>query len=187
MKKLNFRILLSLFVISTLFVGCSDDEDTPKNYFSYNGVTTNITAGLLENFGVTDQPTYNFDITLYKGLSYNQTSGLMGTGDLIYFELFSSSATELVPGTYTYDALETTNANTFDAGLIAMGFEVANETADEIIYIASGTITVKKDGSTYTIDIDCTSSDGKKISGYYKGSLAYGDYTDGRKKSSLIK
>lgn len=170
-----------------MFIGCSDDEDAPKNYFSYNGVTTNITAGLLENFGVTDQPTYNFDITLYKGLSYNQTSGLMGTGDLIYFELFSSSATELVPGTYTYDALETTSANTFDAGLIAMGFEVANETADEIIYIASGTVTVKKDGSTYTIDIDCTSSGGGKISGYYKGSLSYNDLSSDIKKVGAFK
>ncbi|MDX9853122.1 MAG: hypothetical protein RBS81_05015 [Tenuifilaceae bacterium] len=188
MKKLNFRILLSLFVISTLFVGCSDDEDAPKNHITYDGVTKTISAGLLENYGSAGLSSYNFDITLYEGLKYSQTTGFSGTGNLIYFELFSSSATELVPGTYTYDALETTNANTFDAGFIAIGIEIASETADEIIYIASGKVTVKKDGSTYTIDIDCTSTDGKKITGYYKGSLSYEDYTTyGRKKSSLVK
>lgn len=187
MKKLNFRILLNLFVIATIFVSCSDDKDDPKNHISYNGTTKTISAGLLDYYGSANLSSYNFDVTLYDGFNYSQTDGFYGTGDYIYFELFSSSSTELASGTYTFDATESMAPNTFDIGELALGYNVAEETADVYKEIISGTVKVQKEGTTYTININCTASDGKKISGFYKGSLAYGDNTDGRKKSNLIK
>lgn len=187
MKKLNFRILLSLFVISTLFVGCSDDEDAPKNYITYDGVTKAISAGLLDYYGSAGLSSYNFDVTLYGGFKYSQTTGFSGTGNYIYFELFSSSSTELVSGTYTFDATESMAPNTFDIGELAFGYSIADETADVYKEIISGTAKVQKDGTTYTINIDCTASDGKKITGYYKGSLSYDDLSSDIKKVGAFK
>jgi len=41
--------------------------------------------------------------------------------------------------------------------------------------LTSGTVTIAKNGSTYSISWDCTSSTGFGVSGSYTGSLEYCD------------
>ena len=89
--------------------------------------------------------------------------------------MLSSSPTELTAGTYTYSA-SFSNPNTFDEGDIGLDFDIANEVGT-LLGLVGGTITVNKSGSDYDITINGVLATGKSVTGKYKGTLIYYDYS----------
>ncbi|MBE0638179.1 MAG: hypothetical protein IH598_06655 [Bacteroidales bacterium] len=150
----------------------------------YNGLEYDMDKGIIEFYGLvnTNPASYNFDVILLSpGVEYNGEDPT-GQGHAILWEMFSSSSTDLVPGTYSFDANETYNANTFDYSIALIDFDMTNGSGT-YVFITGGTVTIEKSGSTYTITADCNTSDNKKITGYYKGNLTFYD-NSGKEKSS---
>ncbi|MDX9695792.1 MAG: hypothetical protein RBT49_08380 [Bacteroidales bacterium] len=192
MKKFNLRLLtIMLAVFSVTLLSCDDEESSKDNSFSYNGTTYKIAAGFLENYGAVIEKSvssYNLDLTFAtSGITYNtETGDISGIGSMLYFEMFTTSGTQLVPGTYSFDLYETTNAGTFDYAELAINYNFATETGTYVDFVA-GTVVVKLTETTYEITINLTSTENKVLTGYFKGTLTYVDLTEMPVKSNHIK
>ncbi len=176
-EKILPIILLSLFI----FTGCKKDKDgdSPNNYIKYDGEMYHIDKGILENYGQWDAGAYNLDLTLFSNEiklieSQGEITGVTGTGNYIYFEMFTSSTTHLDNGTYQYN-YTSEEAGTFDQGAIAINYNIEYETGEIMQEITDGTVKVSKNSDTYEITIDCTDEDGKSVTGYFKGTLTWYD------------
>jgi len=167
MKKTGFNVLLIGLVLMISFSACKKDEEEPKeNELSYDGKTFGLSIGDLDYWGdYYNSGYFNFDVYLYSN-----TSDFPGQDNYIYFELFSSSPTELVLGTYTF------NATSYAPKTFSYGeFEVEKDAFSAYGEITAGTVKVSKSGASYEFTINCDTDTGKKITGYYKGSLVYSD------------
>jgi len=170
----RFRLLLTLLIIPLLFQACNkdDDEVVQKNHILYNDAEYGLDDGFFQFFGKLDPSAtgFNFDIYLFSsGLTFNNNQ-FNGSGNLIFFEMFSSVSSELATGTYTFDSNETGNANTFDDGFLIINFDVSTQTGTQVI-INGGTVKVTKTDTMFEFNIDCTTADGKTLTGFYKGIL----------------
>jgi hypothetical protein len=178
MKKFNLAFIsIVLAIFSIAFVSCDDEETTKDNSFKYDGKTYKIAKGYLENYGSTlskSVTSYNLDLTFFtSGLTYNTATGnVSGTGSYLYFEMFSTTGTQLTPGTYTYDMYESLNSGTFDYAEAGLNITIGTESGTYVDIVA-GTVKVKLTDTKYEITIDLTSTENKKLTGYYKGSLTY--------------
>ena len=108
------------------------------------------------------------DVTTVDGYPYPTEDVFSG----VYFELFTSNASDLHVGTYDFGSA--------DAG----GYEYAevyiNATIeqDEGITINSGSFSVLDNGSSYELEFEGTTSDGTAFTGSFSGSLLAYDYSD---------
>jgi hypothetical protein len=187
MKKNLSRLAGFLIIAVGILAGCNKDDNAPKNQFTYEGTNYNLKTGFIENYGASTDVAYNTDLTFVSSeFTVHDASGevdsISGTGHFVYFEIYSSSQTEIVPGTYTFDESESGNALTFDWGAFGMNTVAYGGTYKSL---SAGTVIVKKSGTTYTITFDCTDSNTKKITGYFKGTLDYYDYNMGKKSASV--
>ncbi|MCD7900952.1 MAG: hypothetical protein LUH22_14105 [Bacteroides sp.] len=166
----NLKCLSYLFIAALCFgfVSCSDDDDddNKKNVVVYDSISYDIHNGLLLYYG--DEGTegiYNFDLYLYtKGISLDQETGeIVGEGNILSVEFWSSSATGITPGVYTYDS-ESNEAGTFSVLCL-------EDAQGNVAYLESGTITVNKSASTYTIDITGRDADNKTLTANFIGTL----------------
>jgi hypothetical protein len=189
MKNL-LKPFVAILLLSIFIAGCKkDEEETVKNYFNYNGTEFSLSQGFLENYGKygTDEG-FNIDLSLLSsGFTINESNGevesVTGTGDGLYFEIYTSLPDKLDIRDYTYDAKESYVAGTFSYGMFGTGFSIENETGS-LFDITGGKVSVTSNGSEYEITINCTSSNGKTITGHYKGPLKYFNY-DKKKKLAL--
>ena len=170
----RIRLLLTLLIIPLLFQACNKDEEevVQKNHILYNDAEYSLDDGFFQFFGKLDPGAtgFNFDVYLYSsGLSFDNNQ-FSGTGNMIFFEMFSAVSSELATGTYTFDANETGNANTFDDGFFIINFDVVNETGT-LVDISGGTVKVTKTDTTFEFVIDCTTTNGKTLTGFFKGIL----------------
>jgi len=168
------RKVCLLLTAILLLHSCKKDESGPENFLKYNDLTYEITKGYLENYGEYGG-VYNYDVILTStGITLTE-DGPSGVGNIAYFEMYSSSSTDLAAGTYTFSA-SAINANTFDEGLVGLDFDLANEVGTSL-ELVGGTIEVSKTGSTYEINITGVLATGKTVTGRYKGTLIYYDYS----------
>ena len=189
MKHL-FKPIIAILLLSLIVGGCKKDkEETVKNYFNYNGTEFTLSKGFLENYGksAADEGN-NIDLTLLSSaytihVKNGEVDSISGTGDALYFEMFTSLPDKLDVRDYLYDETESFAAGTFDIGMVGMGFNMDTETGSNFD-ITGGKVSVTSNGSEYEITINCTTSNGKTITGYYKGPLVYYNY-DKKKKSGL--
>jgi len=176
MKNLNFRVLLGILAVSLVFASCNKEEEEPSDHLTVDGTEYSLSKGSIKYYGMynTDPASYNFDIFLMASTVTKSTVGSAdgGTGIAIYFEMYSSSATDLLPGTYTFDSAGSQNALTFD-----YADYVLDISTDSWIELTAGTVKVEKSESIYKLTVDGTDSNGKKVSGYYSGTLEYFDRT----------
>lgn len=194
MKRNQLFIPAVLFAMTIAIIGCKEDEKVEpvakKNFLAYDANEYLLASGMLAYYGDPDAKlgTYNFDIMLFSsGITYNATNDeLSGQGDLIVLELFSSSETQLVPGTYVFDSTGSYAANSFDFGFFAVNFAFLTQTGQIEKDITGGNVIVGKSGDQYEVTIDVIADDGKKVTGYYKGSLQYVDYSLPKKKISFL-
>lgn len=170
-------ILILAFLVAIISCKKDKDETETKNHLKYDGKTYALAKGVLINYGqwLEIEPNYNFDLLLTSsGIDFEQETG---QGHIIYFEFFTSSSSQLAAGTYNYHS-SSYNAFTFDYGEFALDANLDPWSAEIEGEIEGGFVKVEISGSTYTITIDGTDSGGKKITGYYKGSLTLYDFSD---------
>ena len=106
MKKL-VQIVLIVLAINFLNVQCNKDNTITKNAITYQNQVYNIDKGTLENYGIIHGTGNNLDLTLLSnGFTIHETNGLIdsisGTGNGIYFEMYTTGTTALAVGDYTF-------------------------------------------------------------------------------------
>jgi hypothetical protein len=176
MKRNLNKLVFCSILCSILLIGCKKDDDSgPSNSLTYSGTKYELSKGYLENYGETwEDNVYNFDLTLCSsGITVTEDAHT-GVGNFFYFEMYSSSATELTPGTYTFSSSDVETPSTFDMGLAGVNYDIANEIGTYLEFVG-GTVVIEKTGSIYTITIDCALPSAAKVTGYYKGELIYYD------------
>ncbi len=156
-----------------------DDDNVSANHFKYDGKEFKLTQGYLENYGDWySNNSFNIDLILlsdgFTVVEKDDWVEVSGKGHGIYFEMYSSKSNELVPGEYVFDE-DSFEPGTFEYGDCVMNYDIANETGD-IVDITGGKLTVKKSGNVYEIVFECTTHNGKNLTGKYKGSLDYYNY-----------
>ncbi|MCH4551373.1 hypothetical protein [Aestuariibaculum lutulentum] len=175
MKHLKHLLPLILFTI-TLF-SCSKDDDNEKetssNYIKIDTEDLGLKGGIIEDYGDFGNGTYNLDLTLYSSnVTYDGNSEPNGSGVLMYFEIFSETPEVLKPGIYSWINYEDPITTfSFDEGYI---YQFDNLSSTYEAAFVSGTLTVKNSSKTqYEISFEGVDENGKTITGYYKGAIAY--------------
>ena len=193
MEKL-IKLFCALFLASTMFISCDkdDDDENEKNHFTSGGKEYTLTQGAFENYGLTDTADlkhdgYNLDLVLLSdGFTISTDSvgdmDITGTGQYIYFELFTSKGTEFDSREYTYSESIPYPIGTFDYSEFNLNY--SEDIDDNEIEITSGKVTISKDGDMYSISIDCIDENNNAVTGFYKGTLKYYDYTVEEKSAS---
>lgn len=187
--------VLSFFIIAcaipaVLFTSCKKDEIS--NLITYDGNKYKITGGIIENFGIerADPASYRMGLTLFSdGLTYNLLNNeFSGEGAIFYVNMYSSSSSDLSPGTYVFN-LSSKNSLTFDWGVIIdnISYTLAEPDGFDIknAFIAGeplkgGTIKLTKENLIYTITFSGTSSSDKSVKANFKGPLPIIDKQVGR-------
>jgi hypothetical protein len=178
MKNINLKLLIMTALFGVVFVSCKKDNADKESQVQYDGTTSNLSKGYLINYGIENASPASYYYSLIISspevtFDFAQDT-VYGIGDAIAFDIYSASATDLVPGTYNFDAT-TYNANTFEWGIFVADYNFVTDEGTTGVEIISGTVTVSKSGTTYEITVDGTVDGGKKITAYYKGSLEYHD------------
>ena len=143
--------IFALLAIGVMTVSCKKDEDepTPKNQMTVDGIEYLLSQGVLENYG---QPqaddAYNFDLTLLSSdFTLYEVNGeidsVSGTGEAIFFELYTSNSSALEPGEYVYTETATDDPGTFHYAGGAINYNTETQTGTEFDII-DGIVTVKK-------------------------------------------
>ena len=184
------KLLIGALVVSTVLISCKKDKDKEtKNFLKIGETEYDLSAGLLTNYGKANNGDlhlgYNTDLTLYsKGLLLQTGEDdwdLIGKGHAIYFQMFSSAGNVLDNMKYTYSSAIPSPIGTFDGGQYIINYVSETEDTDFADIMLSGEVNVSINGSEYTISINCTGKNGKKITGFYKGTLRYFDRSRGEK------
>ncbi|WP_020538767.1 hypothetical protein [Lewinella cohaerens] len=171
MKNLFFALIA--MIAFTVFSGCNKDDDdmgtTVKNEFTYDGTTYSLAKGYLNDVGANFNSTHDFDVFLASTGVSKSGSSLTGTGDLIYLDLNTNSATGLEVGTYNWSDTRTA-FSIVPGSQIYTDYNFGSFTGTTISATA-GTVDVAIDGMETTVTFNLTTSDGKTVTGEWKGVL----------------
>ena len=189
MKNL-YQLLFCVFAFTLLIVGCKKDRDnSPGSYIKHGDVVYELSQGILENYGkYGTSEANNLDVILLSpGFKIHESNGqidsISGMGNGIHFEIHDSSFDKLDIDDYIYNN-ESEQLGTFNHSSAVFNYDSRSENPQEF-EISSGKLTVKMNGSEYELSFDCLDSDGKIISGVYKGSLKYYNYDDALKSAGI--
>jgi hypothetical protein len=171
MMKNLFFAFLALYAF-TLFSGCNKDDDDMgsdvKNEFTYDGTTYSLSKGFYSDLGSNGNGTYDLDIFLTTaGVSQGGFSGLTGTGDGIYLDLNTTTATGVVAGTYNWSNSRE-NFTIVPGSSILLDYNYETFTGTSISF-TDGTVEIAVGGTGATITFSATTTDGKTVSGEWKG------------------
>lgn len=178
------RIAIISFVLlgaPFIFSGCSKPEKPDSFVYTVNEYP--LDQGFIHNYGMPEGATgYNFDVTIYsQGVTYiRDRHEFLGTGHLVYFQMFSSSATELSAGTYQFSTADAGSPLTFNVANFGMSVDFTNETGT-IVSAVSGTVRVSGSGDHRTFDFECMTATGEKITGHFSGWIPAYDMRGSRK------
>jgi hypothetical protein len=178
------RIAIMSFVLlgaAFIFSGCSKPEKPDSFVYTVNEYP--LDQGFIHNYGMPEGATgYNFDVTIYsQGVTYiRDRHEFLGTGHLVYFQMFSSSATELSAGTYQFSTADAGSPLTFNVANFGMSVDFTNETGT-IVSAVSGTVRVSGSGDHRTFDFECMTATGEKITGHFSGWIPAYDMRGSRK------
>ena len=162
---------LSILIILISIGSCQKARrDTPGNYFTLGGEKYSLSKGYLESWGVNTNGSYDFDLYLISsGIQYQSlTDDFLGTGNLVYIDLNTSSEIGLEEGTYNYSPER--NAFTFVDGIVGADIDIENELG-ELMIITGGTIKISMEGDDTRIDFQLTSMTNEAIKGNFTGHL----------------
>lgn len=175
------KVTVMLAFAATMLIagtGCNqndddNDDDTP-NGFTYDGVFYD--AELLGIF-VFQQNTYDIRIEISTGTGWNATDQQVTGGPFDMVRLDAVNYVDGNPigvGNYVFSASATTPGTiSGDSESFWLNFDPINWTSDPAPQVINGSLNVSKDGSEYTLDYSLTMSNGKTITGHYKGELDY--------------
>ncbi len=172
-------ILLGAAIL--ILSGCSKPEKPDSFVYTVNEYP--LDQGFIHNYGMPEGATgYNFDVTIHSlGVSYNRDRHeFLGTGHLVFFQMFTSSATELSSGTYQFSTDEAGAPFTFNVANFGMNIDFTAETGT-IVSAVSGTVKVSGSGDHRTFDFECITATGEKITGHFSGWIPAYDMRGSRK------
>lgn len=186
MKKYFYSIFWVLFV-SFYFIRCEEafqNDLIKKNYLKIGNYEYDLSTGVLEyNSQAEGNEGFDLDLGLFSKnviISGNDNGGygILGSGEIIQFDMFTSNERFLDKGIYSFQNTPPYPIGTFSYGLYTVGWEQGDLSLDNTFRISSGKITVDKKGKEYEISIDCKDENGNDVTGYYKGALQYFNSSD---------
>ena len=185
MKKLLF--VLGMFAIFS-FISCSKDDDndskSTNSYFTYSGQKYALSKGYLVYYCQESSSVYCHELTICSSGITATSTNFMGIGDYVCLDIYTSSKTELPVGTYHFSST-ITQAGYVAYGEIDMGVNIQEFGEDDnYVPFASGTMTVSKSGSVYTITVTGKDENSNEIYATYTGSLTY--YDDSKNSECLL-
>src|SRR5690606_13440348 len=162
MKNL-FHVTLSIIFLCFFLVSCNDDDPkdpNANNHLKVGDTVYELSSGSLENYGPGgDYEGFNLDLILFSknlsiGIDDDGEERLIGSGEAVYFEIFTSNSTSLDNADYIYHETPLPfPVNTFSYGFYAIGWESDENDAEDLVEINSGRLTVEKKGDEYEIYI----------------------------------
>jgi hypothetical protein len=179
--------LAAIFLLCFVISGCKKDKDNndtvvKKNVLKIGTTEYEISKGILEPYDG-DSTGYNIDLSLVSsGITIGQNAS--GTGNAIYFEMYSANADKLSVGDYVYN--DTYHANSLDYAEYVLNWNFTENLDANWTEISTITVKVIKNSPEYELSFSGTDMNNLAISGYYKGALTmYGK--SGNKKSLKTK
>ena len=183
MKTIFIRVALPVLISAMLF-SCEKKDNEPSDgsgNLKIGNQSYSLTSGTIWNYGEDDSFDENYEgyelsLSLYSnGLSENGWDNYVGSGLYLTCEIYSASRDAFVEEEYEFRSYI---LNSFPAGTFTYsGYGRFND-SDENDYswndITAGTITINKEGDTYTVSINCANASGEEVSGTYTGKLSYG-------------
>lgn len=148
------------FIVSTsLFVGCSDDDEAPVrvNGYTIGQAKEGLTGAymVLARYPQHDnESVYRHELTLYNGettVTQNPDGTIQpsGTGDIFYLYLYSPS-TRLLPGVYKWTKGHVSTKYTFQD---SNAWYYSSDGSTSLGEFVGGEITVSKSGDNYQFEI----------------------------------
>jgi len=181
MKKILFILTLGFLV------GCSNDDDnnagnSQNNFIKIDNVEYELEAGLIEDYGLYQAGLYNFDVVLISSDVTNVGGELVPNDQFIsgiVFELYTASENDLSIGTYNLVDSDNISDQTFEYAEVVENLDVTSENDEGAFSVlVSGTLEVLSNAPVYEFEFSGTDSNGKSISGYYKGDLFTEEFED---------
>lgn len=170
-KTITVVVLAAALTIS----GCTKPEE--PDHFRYTVNDYPLGQGFIHNYGLPENGTgYNFDVTLYsQGVSYNRDlHEFQGSGHVVYFQMYSASATELSAGTYQFSVGDSKSPGTFDVANFGMNLDFADDTGT-LVHAVSGVVEVSGTGADMVFDFECQTDTGEKVTGHFSGWISVYD------------
>lgn len=188
----NLKTFLLLAFISLTIISCNKDDDgdsgsSSSNFLKVGNKEYKLKAGSLEYYGEDLEGVSNFDVSLVTS-NVTVVEGEIFPSDetfsAIYFELFTSNASNLEEGVYNFNTSGA--ANTFEYADIIIDATLSD--VEPIYYeVSSGSFEVLDSGNNYNFKFQGKTADGQNFSGAYKGSLSKFDYSAGGKATTSRK
>lgn len=174
-----------LLTVGLLFLySCDKDKDKLPNQIIINGKTVALSHGYISDGGINEDDNGKqgrvFGIILTShGLELNDDDDLVGNGDLLYIELFSTSSTNLANGNYKVEIDEYLTGTSF--ALCIEKYVPATEDYDKLYFVKSGSVQISQAGSGYKISFDFIMEDDGggtdiTVKGSFEGLLKEGDF-----------
>lgn len=159
---------MGILVAAISFVGCKKDSDDRANQFQVADNEYAVDSLELEYQGTITNG-YDFWLDLISPEVTVDENGYWGNhGNVISFELVSSDMTGIPSGNYVFNNTANGPAFSFSTGHYSVNW-IYNNPGSVWIDLASGTISVSRNGNKYEISFTGTDEDGKKVTAYYKG------------------
>jgi len=181
MRKCFYSIFWVLFV-SFFFIRCDEENQNDlvqKNHLKIGNDEYDLSTGVLKyNRQAGANEGVDLDLALFSKnviISGNDNGGygILGSGEIIQFDMFTSNDKYLDDGNYVYQNNPPYPIGTFSYGLYTVGWEQGDLSVDNTFRIVSGKISVDKKVEEYEITIDCKDEKGNVVTGYFKGELQY--------------
>ena len=164
MKKVNLKMIIAILAISISFASCKKDKVDKESVFTLNNLKHKTDHGYIVKKSSNATSSVYQIFLCSPELNISETA-FSGYGDFIYLMMLSNSPTKLLSGDYSYSG----SLN----GVIIISYD--SDIDDGVTYSLNtsgvSTAIVTVNGTTYEIEYSLTVSTGKKIEGYYKGSL----------------
>jgi hypothetical protein len=174
MKKIKLFSIIFIAALATVTTSCDPDDDIAAvalaNEVTYDGSTYALSKGFLEDYGDNGNGSYDFDVTLVSsGINYDSTNAeFTGSGQVLYLDLNSDSMAGLSNGTYNFSTARTEFS--LLTAVVVVDFDATAMTGTGV-QATGGNVVLTKNGTQYTILVECTIASGGTISGSYEGTL----------------
>lgn len=183
MKK-TFIFFLGLLIAAGTFSGCNKDSDEKVNQLRVGETTVAIdTLGLYYNGTTTNGHLYLVDICS-PTIIVDENGYFMNQGSFIEFALVTSSEDGIATGEYEFE--DTNNYSTSEFSFNSSScydLDWVKSGSNTYTYLASGTLSIKRNLSNYEFSFDGKDSEGKTVTAYFKGVGTFYDFT--KKKSTV--
>lgn len=176
MKTINFkpfRFFLYCLFLSIGISACSKDDETEpeidaENVLEYNGQSFSLNYGGLGKLGYDGTHTnYNFHVFKIN----SETDDIIPV--YLFLDLHSPNEDGFKGGTFQYlgDEADVEGKSYIGSAFLIRNMSLANENAEEIVYVNEGNVKVSGSGDEFELEFDLKTDNDKTIKGSYGGTF----------------